>query len=191
MWPYLSEEMKRYDQCEIFKEDCSLEAQSIEGAVIVNMTGEEIILSENELKLLKRGPKYCMLKTCSEEALCCQVEVCLTKHKWDCMANPEDYDLRSRVDGVNNTTKDWSPEPVLKGKLDDHPGMVESQDPPKLCERDPGECDLVERDGGNQNLFEGAGEALSYPEGAGEVEGVFSLEGAGEDLVCEGGGHPK
>ena len=54
-WPYLSEEMKRYYQCEIFKEDCSLEPQSIEGAVIVNMTGEEIILSENELKLLKRG----------------------------------------------------------------------------------------------------------------------------------------
>ena len=74
--PSDSEEMKRYDQCEIFKEDCSLEPQSIEGAVIVNMTGEEIILSENELNLLKRGPKYCVLKSDTEEAFCCQVEVC-------------------------------------------------------------------------------------------------------------------
>ena len=46
-------------------------------------------------------------------------------------------DLRSRVDGVNITTKDWSPEPTLKGKLDEHPGMIESQDPPKLCECGP------------------------------------------------------
>ena len=58
----------------IFKEDCRMESISIEGAVVVNMTVEEIILSENELKLLKRGPKYCVLKSCSEEAFCCQME---------------------------------------------------------------------------------------------------------------------
>ena len=69
--------------------------------------------------------------------------------------------------------------------------MVESQDPPKLCECGLGECVLVERVGGNQNSFDGAGEALYSPEGAGEVEGVFSLEGAGEDLVCEGGRTPQ
>ena len=76
-------------------------------------------------------------------------------------------DLWSRVEGVNITTKDWSPEPVLKGKLDDHPGMVDSLEPPKLCDCGPEECDLVECDGGNQNSFKEAGEALSNPEGAG------------------------
>ena len=64
-WPYISEELKKYAQCEIFKEDCRMESIFIEGAVVVNMTGEESILSENELKLLKREPKYCMLKSCS------------------------------------------------------------------------------------------------------------------------------
>ena len=95
MWPYLSEEMKKYDQCEIFKEDCSLEAESIEGTVIVKLIGEKIIVSENELKQLKRGPKYCVLKSCSEEPFWCQVEVCLTKHKWGCMANPVDDDPKA------------------------------------------------------------------------------------------------
>ena len=68
-------------------------------------------------------------------------------------------DLQSTMDGVNETTKDWSLEPELEGELADHPCMVESQDPPKLCGCGPGECDLVERDGGNQNSFEGAGGA--------------------------------
>ena len=62
-------------------------------------------------------------------------------------------DLRSRVDGVNDTTKDWIPETELKGKLTDHPGMVQS-----LVWS--GECDLVKRDGGNQDSLEGAGEVL-------------------------------
>ena len=62
--PYLSDELKRYDQCEIFKEDCRLEAQSIEGAVVVNMAVEEIILSENEL--LKKGPKYCIIPSTTD-----------------------------------------------------------------------------------------------------------------------------
>ena len=48
-------------------------------------------------------------------------------------------DLWNRVDGVNIWTKDRSPEPTLKGKLDEHPGMVESKDPLKLCECDPRE----------------------------------------------------
>ena len=36
-----------------------------------------------------------MLKSCSEKAFCCQVEVCLTKHKWDCLGNPEDDEAKT------------------------------------------------------------------------------------------------
>ena len=56
--PQLEDDLKRYEECEIFKEECTLKAHAIEGAVIVNMTGENIKLSECEMKLLKRGPKY-------------------------------------------------------------------------------------------------------------------------------------
>ena len=71
-----------------------------------------------------------------------------------------------------------------KGPLDNHPGMVEGEDPPKLGECDPGECDRVEGVGEQQNSLEGAVEACPNTEKTG---GVNSLEGAGEDLVCEGG----
>ena len=59
--PYISDELKKYDQCDIFKEDFRMESISIEGAVVVNMTGEEIILSENKVKHLRRVPKYFFL----------------------------------------------------------------------------------------------------------------------------------
>ena len=39
----------------------NMESISIEGAVVVNMTGEEIILSENKVKHLRRVPKYFFL----------------------------------------------------------------------------------------------------------------------------------
>ena len=66
-------------------------------------------------------------------------------------------DLRSRMDGVNAKIRDWSPEPEMEGELADHPGMVESQEPPKLCWCGLGECNLVKLDGGNQDSFKGAG----------------------------------
>ena len=49
------------------------------------MEGEEIVLNDDEKKLLARGPKYCLLKSCSEEAMCCSIEVGICKHKWDCL----------------------------------------------------------------------------------------------------------
>ena len=56
-WPNISNHLKqKYEDCNILKEDCTLEAQTINGAVIVNMTGENITLSDSELKLLKGGP---------------------------------------------------------------------------------------------------------------------------------------
>ena len=53
----------------------------------MTMEGEVIILSDDEKKLLARGPKYCLLKSCSEEAMlpCCSIEVEICKHKWDCL----------------------------------------------------------------------------------------------------------
>ena len=99
-WHRLGPDLKRYEECDVLKNDCSLEAHDIEGAVIVNMTGEEIKLTDSELKVLKRGPKYCVLKSCSEEAICCSVECCITKHKWDDMANdPDEPPLQEALTG--------------------------------------------------------------------------------------------
>ena len=95
-WPRLGPDLKRYEECDVLKKDCTLKAHDIEGAVIVNMTGEEIKLTDSELKVLKRGPKYCILKSCSEEAICCSVECCITKNTWDDMANDPDEPLYRR-----------------------------------------------------------------------------------------------
>ena len=62
--------------------------------------------------------------------------------------------LRSRMDRVNVTNKDKVR--TLNWK-ESYPGMVESQDPPKLCECGPGECDLVEYDSEDQFSLEGGG----------------------------------
>ena len=62
--------------------------------------------------------------------------------------------LRSRMDRVNVTNKDKVR--TLNWK-ESYPGMVESQDPPKLCGCGPGECDLVEHDSEDQFSLEGGG----------------------------------
>ena len=86
----LPEELQEtYSDCTIFKENCDLGPEGAQGVEIVVMAGEEIILLPSELKLLSRGPKYCLMKNCSEEKMCCQLETSPVKHKWDCLSHEQ------------------------------------------------------------------------------------------------------
>ena len=86
----LPEELQSFSKCKIFSEGVELAATEIDGVSIVEMEGESIILTPNERALLRRGPKFCVLKNCKEETALNQLEVCITKHKWQCMADGEE-----------------------------------------------------------------------------------------------------
>ena len=86
----LPDELQSFSKCKIFSEGVELAATEIDGVSIVEMEGESIILTPNERALLRRGPKFCVLKNCKEETALNQLEVCITKHKWQCMADGEE-----------------------------------------------------------------------------------------------------
>ena len=39
--------------------------------------------------MLARGPKYCVMRGCSEEDARVEIETSILKHKWDCMGEDE------------------------------------------------------------------------------------------------------
>ena len=86
----LPDELKQFSDCKIFNKDFTITPEEVKGVEIVTMEGEELVLREDERKLLARGPKYCLLKSCSKEAMCCSLEVAICKHKWDTMSRSED-----------------------------------------------------------------------------------------------------
>ena len=65
-------------------------AKEVEGPVVVQMEGEEIVLSDCERELLTRGPKYCVLRSCNEEEMVGNIECSTVKYKWDEMAQGEE-----------------------------------------------------------------------------------------------------
>ena len=74
----LPDDLKQFQDFKVFQEPCPLTPQEVSGAVIVLMERENSQLTPGERKLLAKGPKYCILKSCSDEAIC--------KHKWGCLA---------------------------------------------------------------------------------------------------------
>jgi hypothetical protein len=49
----------------------------------------ERTLSSEEWAVLARGPKYCVMRGCSEEDARVEIETSILKHKWDCMGEDE------------------------------------------------------------------------------------------------------
>ena len=62
------------------------------GPVIVSLEDEDVELGSNEWSLLARGPKYCLVRGCSEEDMRVEIETCVLKHKRDCMGREGDED---------------------------------------------------------------------------------------------------
>ena len=59
------------------------------GPVIVCDVGENLALSSEEWAVLAKGPKYCVMRGCSEEDARVEIETSILKHKWDCMGQDE------------------------------------------------------------------------------------------------------
>ena len=61
-----------------------------EGPVIVCMEGETLPMSREEFLCLELGPKYCVVRGCTEEGFKCDIETTIVKEKWDRMSR--DYE---------------------------------------------------------------------------------------------------
>ena len=91
------DETSEFRECKAFQENASMQPEQPSGPVVVCDSGEELGLSSEEWSLLARGPKYCVVRSCSEEDMRVETETCVLKHKWDCMGREgdEDYELLS------------------------------------------------------------------------------------------------
>ena len=78
-------ELAKYSECKVFQSIPGLEVIPGEGPVIVLGEGETLSLSREKFLLLDKGPKYCVVKKCSEEQAECDTETAIIKEKWDRM----------------------------------------------------------------------------------------------------------
>ena len=86
------EEVNEYKECKVFKCDPVMKPEAPSGPVIVSLEDEDVDLNSDEWSLLARGPKYCVVRGCSEEDMRVEIETCVLKHKWDCMGREGDED---------------------------------------------------------------------------------------------------
>ena len=63
----LPDEIKEFAKCEIFKKSPSMKKEEPSGTVVVCGEDEDLSVSSKEWQLLARGPKYCIVRGCSEE----------------------------------------------------------------------------------------------------------------------------
>ena len=81
-----------FGECKLLKCDPVMKPEAPSGPVIVSLEDEDVELGSNEWSLLARGPKYCLVRGCSEEDMRVEIETCVLKHKRDCMGREGDED---------------------------------------------------------------------------------------------------
>ena len=69
----------RYENAKIFKNDCGMVSEGDQQPVVVRRDGEELELSENEMRVLALGPKFCVLKNLCEDTFIKEVEECIIR----------------------------------------------------------------------------------------------------------------
>ena len=79
------DEISEFSECRMFQSNPDVKPEEPSGPVIVCDEGEELELSSEEWNVLARGPKYCVVRGCSEEDMRVEIETSILKHKWDCM----------------------------------------------------------------------------------------------------------
>ena len=87
------EEYQKYGGAKIFSEKCELVAEDVKGPVLVCQEGEEILLSEDEVKFLSLGPKFNILKKLRMDDFEPAIEEAIMKFKWDSMGDESSKEL--------------------------------------------------------------------------------------------------
>ena len=85
-----TEEYQKYGGAQIFSEECELVAEDAKGPVLVCQEGEEILLSDDEVRFLSLGPKFNILKKLRLEDFEPALEEAIMKYKWDSMSDKDD-----------------------------------------------------------------------------------------------------
>ena len=70
---------------EIFKEPCNMRGNDDQDPVIVMRDGEELILNEDEMRVLSLGPKFCVYNNLCEETFERELEETIIKYRWELM----------------------------------------------------------------------------------------------------------
>ena len=86
-----------YCEAEIFKNN-DVRPEKMRDPVIVNVGDEEIELNENELSVLRLGPKFCELVALDEEAFEGEVEQAILKFKWETMEDDKSKNETAQVE---------------------------------------------------------------------------------------------
>ena len=84
----LPEEISEFSECEIFRSKPNVKQEEPSGPVVVCGKDEDLKLNNKEWQLLARGPKYCMVRGCSEEDMKVEIETAILKHK--CMSREDE-----------------------------------------------------------------------------------------------------
>ena len=85
----LPDEIRKYENVKVFKRGTKFECDELQGPVIVD---KGLVLSDGEIKLLTRGPKYAVNKNMSREEFLNEMEKCFTKVRWENMNDGESED---------------------------------------------------------------------------------------------------
>ena len=91
----------------LFGEGDKLVGEGMKDPAVVMGEGEELRLTENEIDILRLGPKFCIFKNLCEEEFEADLEETIMKVKWDMMGD--------ELNGKERTTDDIAME-VLLGK---------------------------------------------------------------------------
>ena len=83
------EDQSKYEDAKVFSGQ-DLRPQELSDPVVVCRAGEEILLSEEELCVLRLGPKFCELDNLDETNFEIEVEQTILKYKWDSMSDDKD-----------------------------------------------------------------------------------------------------
>ena len=78
------DEVKEFSECKMFKNNPDVKPEEPTGPVVVCDEGEDLQLAGNEWNVLARGPKYCVVRGCSEEDIRVEIQTIILKKlsKW-------------------------------------------------------------------------------------------------------------
>ena len=92
------EDQKKYEGAKVFSGE-EMRPMEMSDPVIVCRLGEEIILDEDEMSLLRLGPKFCEFTSLDEVAFEVEVEQMILKYKWETMDNEKNEKIDAMVMG--------------------------------------------------------------------------------------------
>ena len=98
------EDQKKYGNAKVYSGE-DLRPQKLSDPVIVCRDDEEILLSDDELSVLRLGPKFCEFSHLDEVNFEIEVEQTILKYKWDSM---NDDDKKTEAEGNTDVVGDPS-----------------------------------------------------------------------------------